>query len=142
MWDRFEIPGNPTLKEFLDWFKDTHKLEVQMVSQGVSMLWSSFIAPKKAQDRMNMKMSELVEHVSKKPIPPHVKNLLVEVMVNDEDDEDVEVSCVRSDCFITLTVRSHMCSCISRTGNSNDGGGGCGGSETGTGRLCSRICKK
>lgn len=40
---------------------------------------------------MNMRMSELVENVSKKPIPPHVKNLLVEVMCNDEDDEDVEV---------------------------------------------------
>lgn len=40
---------------------------------------------------MTMRMSELVEHVGKKPIPPHVKNLLVEVMVNDENDEDVEV---------------------------------------------------
>ncbi len=37
-------------------------------------------------------MSDLVEHVSKKPIPPWTKNLLVEVMVNDENDEDVEVS--------------------------------------------------
>jgi hypothetical protein len=43
-------------------------------------------------DRLGMRMSELVEHVSKKPIPPWTKNLLVEVMVNDEDDEDVEVS--------------------------------------------------
>ena len=78
-----------------------------MVSQGVSMLWSSFVNPKKvrifltgsraitdiqAADRMSMKMSELVEHVSKKPIPPWTKNLLVEVMVCDEEDEDVEVS--------------------------------------------------
>lgn len=39
-----------------------------------------------------MKMSELVENVSKKPIAPWTKNLLVEVMVNDENDEDVEVS--------------------------------------------------
>lgn len=38
-----------------------------------------------------MRMSDLVENVSKKPIPSHVKNLLVEVMCNDEDDEDVEV---------------------------------------------------
>jgi hypothetical protein len=38
-------------------------------------------------DRLGMRMSELVEHVSKKPIPPWTKNLLVEVMVNDEDDE-------------------------------------------------------
>ena len=36
-------------------------------------------------------MSALVEHVSKKPIPPWTKDLLVEVMVNDENDEDVEV---------------------------------------------------
>ncbi len=42
-------------------------------------------------DRLNMRMSDLVEHVSKKPIPSWTKNLLVEVMVNDEDDEDVEV---------------------------------------------------
>jgi ubiquitin-activating enzyme E1 len=108
LWDRFEIPNNPTLKEFLDWFKQTHNLEVQMVSQGVSMLWSSFVAPKKvssyicevdswltglqAAERMNMRMSELVENVSKKAIPPWTRNLLVEVMVNDEEDEDVEVS--------------------------------------------------
>ena len=38
-----------------------------------------------------MKFSKLVETVSKKPIPPHVKNLVVEVMANDEDFEDVEV---------------------------------------------------
>ncbi|KAK4687153.1 ubiquitin-activating enzyme E1, partial [Tremellales sp. Uapishka_1] len=91
LWDRFELDGNPTLQEILDWFKTTHKLEVQMVSQGVSMLWSAFVPAKKTADRMGMKMSDLVEHVGKKPIPPYVKNLIVEVMVNDEDDEDVEV---------------------------------------------------
>ena len=38
-----------------------------------------------------MKFSHLVEHVSKKSIPPHVKHLIVEVMVSDEEGEDVEV---------------------------------------------------
>lgn len=41
-----------------------------------------------------MRMSDLVENVSKKPLGP-VKNLLVEVMVNDEEGEDVEVSSYR-----------------------------------------------
>jgi ubiquitin-activating enzyme E1 len=39
-----------------------------------------------------MKFSKLVEHVSKKPIPPHTKQLLTEVMVMDEEGEDIEVN--------------------------------------------------
>lgn len=38
-----------------------------------------------------MKFSKLVEHVSRKPIPPHTKLLVTEVMVTDEEGEDVEV---------------------------------------------------
>lgn len=38
-----------------------------------------------------MKFSHLVEQVSKKPVPPHVKHFIVEVMVSDEEGEDVEV---------------------------------------------------
>jgi hypothetical protein len=44
-----------------------------------------------AQERLPMKMSEVVEHVSKKPVPPHARNILVEVMCNDTEGEDVEV---------------------------------------------------
>ena len=84
------------------------------------MLWSSFVpvkkvsrvgnemrrgaddAPVQTADRLGMKMNALVEHVSKKPIPPWTKNLLVEVMVNDENDEDVEVSsCVGDECVLS-----------------------------------------
>ena len=43
------------------------------------------------EERLPMKFSQLVEHVSKKPLAPHVKHLLVEVMVVDEEGEDVEV---------------------------------------------------
>ncbi|KAJ7591324.1 ubiquitin activating enzyme [Mycena floridula] len=91
LWDRFEFKNDPTLQEVVSWFKDNHKLEISMVSQGVSMLWSSFIGKKKSTERLPMKFSALVEHVSKKPIPPHVKHLIVEVMVSDEEGEDVEV---------------------------------------------------
>ncbi|KAG5220390.1 Ubiquitin-activating enzyme [Salix suchowensis] len=91
LWDRFQFKNDPTLKEIVDWFNETHRLEVSMVSQGVSMLWSSFIGKKKSEERMPMKFSKLVETVSKKPIAPHVKHLIVEVMVSDEEGEDVEV---------------------------------------------------
>ncbi|KAJ6599342.1 ubiquitin activating enzyme [Mycena vulgaris] len=91
LWDRFEFSNDPTLQDIVNWFKTNHKLEITMVSQGVSMLWSSFIGKKKSEERLPMKFSKLVEFVSKKAIPPHVKHLVVEVMVSDEDDEDVEV---------------------------------------------------
>lgn len=38
------------------------------------------------------RISQLTEVISKKPIPPHVKDLTLEVMAEDEEGEDVEVS--------------------------------------------------
>ncbi|TXT08346.1 uncharacterized protein COLE_05270 [Cutaneotrichosporon oleaginosum] len=91
LWDRFEIEGNPTLQEIIDWFQEKHGLELQMVSQGVSMLWSAFTPAKKAAERLPKKISDLVEEVSKKPLPSWQKSLLVEVMADDSSGEDVEV---------------------------------------------------
>ncbi|KAF5393762.1 hypothetical protein D9757_000269 [Collybiopsis confluens] len=91
LWDRFVFKNDPTLKEIVDYFQNEHKLEVAMVSAGVSMLWSSFIGKKKSEERLPMKFSKLVEHVSKKPVSPNVKSFTVEVMVMDEEGEDVEV---------------------------------------------------
>lgn len=96
---------------------------------GVSMLWSAFTPAKKAsllhadlcslweltffpsflqsQERLVMRMSDLVENVSKKPLGP-VKNILVEVMVNDEEGEDVEVSSYR-DVFLRSKLNRTEC---------------------------------
>jgi ubiquitin-activating enzyme E1 len=95
LWDRFDITEDITLQEFIDYFQNEHKLEVTMVSSGVSMLYSFFMNKKKAAERLDMKLSKVVETVSKKPIPPHVKSLIFEICVNDADDEDVDVPYVR-----------------------------------------------
>lgn len=62
-----------------------------MVSQGTSMLYSFFLPPKKQQERKALRFSDLVENVSKKPVPAWQKSLLVEVMVTDEQEEDQDV---------------------------------------------------
>lgn len=55
------------------------------------MLYSSWMPKKKLDERLKMPMSQLVETVSRKAIPEHVRDIVCEIMVNDDTDEDVEV---------------------------------------------------
>lgn len=108
LWDRFVFENNPTLETVVKFFKEKHGLEISMVSQGVSMLWSSWTAPAKvcsnvasswtvadsssqSKERLKTPFKQLVETVSKVPLPPTTKQLIVEIMAADETDEDVEV---------------------------------------------------
>ncbi|KAF2083570.1 putative poly(A)+ RNA transport protein [Saccharata proteae CBS 121410] len=89
LWDRFEVE-NVTLQEFLDDF-EKKGLSVTMVSSGVSLLYASFYPPSKLKDRLPLKLSELVETISKKKIPDHQKNVIFEITAEDKTEEDVEI---------------------------------------------------
>lgn len=93
IWDRFESE-DVTLGELLEDF-EKRGLTITMVSSGVSLLYANFFQPKKRKERCAMKLSELVETVSKKPIPEHQKEVIFEIVADDMNDEDVEVPYIK-----------------------------------------------
>lgn len=96
LWDRFEV-NNITLQELIDYFEEKG-LTITMLSSGVSLLYASFFPQAKVKDRYPMKLSELVHHISKKPVPEHQKAVIFEVCVEDQTGEDVEVP------FVTMNM--------------------------------------
>ncbi|OUT23606.1 hypothetical protein CAS74_001932 [Pichia kudriavzevii] len=90
IWDRFDLYGDMSLQELIDYFQKNEGLELSMMSYGVSLLFASFYVAK-MKPRYSMKITEIIELVTKKPLPDHEKTLILEVCLEDENGEEPEV---------------------------------------------------
>lgn len=94
IWDKIVIDGSAkplTLQEFMQYFPDNYGCEVNMLSYGVSILYSFFTAAAKRKERAPMLLTEVVELVTKEPVPAGAKFLQLEVCCVDDEDEDIEL---------------------------------------------------
>lgn len=96
-WDSLDMNlGNITLGEFMDYFESEYKLEISMLSYGVSILYSFFANKKKVEERKAMKMTEVITSITKKEFPPNQLFIVLEIIANDtETDEEVELPYVK-----------------------------------------------
>ncbi|OXA42952.1 Ubiquitin-like modifier-activating enzyme 1 [Folsomia candida] len=95
LWDRFEVQGEMTLKEFLDHFKDRHNLKITVLSHDVCIIYSFYMQKEKREERLKLPLVQVVRNVSRRPIEPHVKALVFVLFCTDDDGEYVRVPYVR-----------------------------------------------
>ncbi|RMZ82412.1 hypothetical protein DV737_g2111, partial [Chaetothyriales sp. CBS 132003] len=101
IWDSFTV-DDITLTEFLKYFEDKG-LNITMVSSGVSLLYASFYPASKLKDRLPLKMTKLLETISRKPIPAEAKNIIFEITAEDQSEEDVEIPYVTTKMASSIT---------------------------------------
>ncbi|CAF3464770.1 unnamed protein product [Rotaria sp. Silwood1] len=91
LWDRFDIQGDMTLEQFLEYFKKEHKLIVTMLSTGLTVLYSPHFMkqPSRAGD-MKRKVSEIYETLTNTKIPSHVRSLILDFTCEDLEGNDID----------------------------------------------------
>ena len=91
LWDRWILKGDFTVKELLDYFENKG-LIAYSVSCGQSLIYNNIFP--KHKERMDKKVSDLVQTVAKLQIPENRKHFDVVVACEDEEGEDVDVPLV------------------------------------------------
>jgi len=95
IWDRVVVDGSKvplTVQEFLNYFETKFGVEVQILSHGVTILYSLFSIQSAAKKkRLKMTVPEAVEEVTLKKLTDDSKFLEFEVCCVDMADNDIDV---------------------------------------------------
>ena len=75
-----------TVEDFKNHCEKTYNIEISMITYGTATIFSSF--DKSAKDRLNMRLPEAIEKVSKKEIPKYKRFICVGVSGNTKDGVD------------------------------------------------------
>lgn len=93
VWDYLDVEGELTLREFLEYFQNNHKVNIVELFEGSRTLYATCL-PSSAS-RLELSMSELVEAVSQQEIDPDKRFLVFDLKCRDVNGRDVELPRVR-----------------------------------------------
>jgi len=95
MWDKLRVDGDITLAELCKLFETKYKVNVEMVSCGPAMIFSSFLRGDRRKKRLEMRVTQAYTDVTKEEIPHDAKVIPLIVTCTDLDTgEDLEIPTV------------------------------------------------
>ncbi|XP_050996068.1 ubiquitin-like modifier-activating enzyme 7 [Acomys russatus] len=89
-WHRLKVPaGQPerTLESLLAHIQEEHGLKVKRLLHGQARLYSSQWPPEKQTERLRLRVTELVQQVTRRKLEPGLRVLVLELSCEGEDDE-------------------------------------------------------
>ena len=91
IWDRWILEGDLTVQEVIDHFEAKGLIAYSM-SVGASLVYNNIFP--KHRERLNQKLSELVQTIAKMEIPAKRRHFDIVIACEDDDGEDVDIPMV------------------------------------------------
>lgn len=95
LWDYYDIEKDITLQEFIDYFDKEYDMEIDTIFYGSLVLYGWMTNTNTKAKRLPMKISEIIESMTKKPLLEKSITLSIDITDEDENDEPIEVPMVR-----------------------------------------------
>jgi ubiquitin-activating enzyme E1 len=88
LWDTFDFK-DVELKQIFSHFNENFNINLNMVLYGQKMIYSGFMNPLKAEERMDMKISDILKEINEK-YKDYIAELSVVGEINNKDNPDQE----------------------------------------------------
>uniref|UniRef100_A0A1I7YJJ1 E1 ubiquitin-activating enzyme n=1 Tax=Steinernema glaseri TaxID=37863 RepID=A0A1I7YJJ1_9BILA len=86
LWDRLDLKGPMTLSSVVKTVQEMTGMTVSMLSAGTSLIYADFM-PGPYAKRKDMNIKEVVEQVTKRPLPSYKKSIVLEATMEGDDEE-------------------------------------------------------
>lgn len=91
MWDSFEVQGDMTLQQFLEYFKEKYDYNLSLISYNQYMIYSDIFDEGILKERMDKTIKDITEELLEEKINKDMMVLTIDVDEDDSEDDSEEV---------------------------------------------------